>query len=75
MAKRLRQNVRAERSLAANKGVTISVDRAFSIGPNHVGNIMLTKSGAKLMDFGLAKPTPPGASGAGSAPLFSAART
>src|SRR6266481_4478865 len=35
MAKRLRQNVRAERSLAANKGVTISVDRAFSISPNY----------------------------------------
>jgi len=39
------------------------------------GNIMLTKSGAKLMDFGLAKPTSPGAFGAGSAPLLSAART
>jgi len=39
------------------------------------GNIMLTKSGAKLMDFGLAKPTSPGASGAGSAPLLSTART
>ncbi len=39
------------------------------------GNIMLTKSGAKLMDFGLAKPTLPGTAGAGSAPLLSAART
>jgi serine/threonine protein kinase len=39
------------------------------------GNIMLTKSGAKLMDFGLAKPTSPGASGGGSALLLSAART
>ena len=39
------------------------------------GNIMLTKSGAKLMDFGLAKPTAPGVSGAGSAPLLSAAPT
>ena len=40
------------------------------------GNIMLTKGGAKLMDFGLAKST--GVSGAGSgsgAPLLSAART
>src|SRR6201988_2093105 len=36
---------------------------------------MLTKSGAKLMDFGLAKPAPLGASGVGSAPLLSAART
>lgn len=36
------------------------------------GNIMLTKSGAKLMDFGLAKPT---LAASGSAPLLSAAGT
>jgi Tol biopolymer transport system component len=39
------------------------------------GNIMLTKSGAKLMDFGLAKSSPLGAQGSASAPLLSAART
>jgi eukaryotic-like serine/threonine-protein kinase len=39
------------------------------------GNIMLTKSGTKLMDFGLAKPNSLGAAGSGSAPLLSAART
>jgi len=39
------------------------------------GNIMLTKTGAKLMDFGLAKPIALGAAGSGSAPLLSAART
>jgi eukaryotic-like serine/threonine-protein kinase len=39
------------------------------------GNIMLTKAGAKLMDFGLAKPSVPGAAGSASAPLLSAART
>jgi serine/threonine protein kinase len=39
------------------------------------GNIMLTKSGAKLMDFGLAKPAALVASASGSAPLLSAART
>jgi serine/threonine protein kinase len=39
------------------------------------GNIMLTKSGTKLMDFGLAKPSLLGAAGSGSAPLLSAART
>src|SRR5579872_1488167 len=39
------------------------------------GNIMLTKSGAKLMDFGLAKPASMGAAASGSAPLLSAART
>ena len=39
------------------------------------GNIMLTKRGAKLMDFGLAKPAALGAAGSASAPLLSAART
>ncbi|HTW59845.1 MAG TPA: protein kinase [Terriglobales bacterium] len=39
------------------------------------GNVMLTKSGTKLMDFGLAKPNLAGAPGSGSAPLLSAART
>lgn len=40
------------------------------------GNIMLTKAGAKLMDFGLAKSPAAGAPpGASSAPLLSAART
>ena len=40
------------------------------------GNIMLTKSGAKLMDFGLAKAASAGPSSAATnAPLLSAART
>jgi eukaryotic-like serine/threonine-protein kinase len=40
------------------------------------GNIMLTKAGAKLMDFGLAKSSASGASAvASSAPLLSAAQT
>ncbi|HEX4485591.1 MAG TPA: serine/threonine-protein kinase, partial [Terriglobales bacterium] len=40
------------------------------------GNIMLTKGGAKLMDFGLAKATAVGmVSGSASAPLLSGART
>ena len=40
------------------------------------GNIMLTRGGAKLMDFGLAKASYSGAAAAaGSAPLLSAART
>jgi eukaryotic-like serine/threonine-protein kinase len=40
------------------------------------GNIMLTQSGAKLMDFGLAKPLGLQASaGSGSAPSFTAAAT
>src|SRR6202051_4045023 len=40
------------------------------------GNIMLTRTGAKLMDFGLAKATGPGLGvSASSAPLLSGART
>jgi eukaryotic-like serine/threonine-protein kinase len=39
------------------------------------GNVMLTKSGAKLMDFGLAKPPALAASRRDGAPLLSAART
>jgi len=40
------------------------------------GNVMLTKTGAKLLDFGLAKPAVAGTSGTGSsAPSFSAAMT
>jgi serine/threonine protein kinase/Tol biopolymer transport system component len=39
------------------------------------GNIMLTKAGAKLMDFGLAKSAGAGMGSSSSAPLLSAART
>ena len=39
------------------------------------GNIMLTKNGAKLMDFGLAKAAFSGLASASSAPLLSAAKT
>jgi serine/threonine protein kinase len=39
------------------------------------GNVMLTWSGAKLMDFGLAKQSAMGAAASGAAPLLSAART
>ena len=40
------------------------------------GNVMLTKTGAKLLDFGLAKPIAMGASAtSGTAPLLSAAMT
>jgi eukaryotic-like serine/threonine-protein kinase len=39
------------------------------------GNIMLTKNGAKLMDFGLAKSAVAGLSPAASAPLLSAVKT
>jgi eukaryotic-like serine/threonine-protein kinase len=39
------------------------------------GNIMLTKAGVKLMDFGLAKPAMTGAAGSAAAPLLSGAQT
>src|SRR5215471_15278148 len=40
------------------------------------GNVMLTKTGPKLLDFGLAKPSVAGACASGtSAPMFSAAQT
>ena len=39
------------------------------------GNVMLTRTGAKLLDFGLAKPAAMGATASGAPPLLSAAVT
>ena len=54
-----------------------ALDKAHRNGVTHrdlkPGNIMLTKSGAKLLDFGLAKAAPPLAAGATGATLTNAA--
>ncbi|MGE5204825.1 MAG: protein kinase domain-containing protein, partial [Chlamydiota bacterium] len=59
--------------------VTEGLDKAHRAGIVHrdlkPGNIMLTKAGAKLLDFGLAKPAALSAAASGSAPLVSAAVT
>jgi eukaryotic-like serine/threonine-protein kinase len=56
-----------------------ALDKAHRAGIVHrdlkPGNVMLTKAGAKLLDFGLAKPLNALAAAGGSAPLVSAALT
>src|SRR6202040_3690131 len=56
------------------------LEQAHRVGVVHrdlkPGNVMLTKTGAKLLDFGLAKPVVAGTSATeSSAPMFSAAMT
>ncbi len=73
LAKRLtRGPLPLEQALRTGIEVADALDKAHRAGIVHrdlkPGNIMLTKAGAKLMDFGLAKPAAPGAaSSAGGA--------
>jgi serine/threonine protein kinase len=76
LAQRLaRKPLNLQESLRIAIEVASALDAAHRHGVVHrdlkPGNIMLTKSGAKLMDFGLAKPQ----GLAASAPAFSAAAT
>jgi eukaryotic-like serine/threonine-protein kinase len=69
LAKRLEKGpLPLEQVLKYGAQIADALDKAHRSGVVHrdlkPGNIMLTKSGAKLLDFGLAKPVSPLASGA-----------
>jgi Tol biopolymer transport system component/predicted Ser/Thr protein kinase len=80
LAERLRKGpLSLKEALKIGIEVCEALDVAHRAGIVHrdlkPGNIMLTKNGAKLMDFGLAKASAGGAIASGSAPLLSATVT
>src|SRR6202041_3512614 len=80
LAERLRKGpLSLKESLKIGIEVCEALEAAQKAGIVHrdlkPANIMLTKNGAKLMDFGLAKPTATGIDSSASAPLLSAAKT
>ena len=80
LAERLKKGPLAqEQILRIGMEIADALDKAHRRGIVHrdlkPGNVMLTKSGAKLMDFGLAKPAAFGATASGSVPAFTAAVT
>jgi Tol biopolymer transport system component/tRNA A-37 threonylcarbamoyl transferase component Bud32 len=80
LAERLKKGpLSLEQTLRIGAEIADALDKAHRKGIVHrdlkPGNVMLTKSGAKLMDFGLAKPSAFGAAASGSVPAFTAAVT
>ncbi len=83
LADRLRRGAMPEQELLKSAiQVADALSKAHRAGIVHrdlkPGNVMLTKAGAKLLDFGLAKPLTAiasAATGSGSAPSFTAAPT
>src|SRR6516165_4813095 len=78
LAQRLERGpIKIEEALKIGIEIAEALNKAHRAGIVHrdlkPGNVMLTKGGAKLMDFGLAKPAALGAPGSASAPLLSAA--
>jgi serine/threonine protein kinase len=80
LAERLRKGaLPLKETLKTGMEICEALDVAHRAGIVHrdlkPGNIMLTRSGAKLMDFGLAKASASSGMGSASAPLLSAAQT